>query len=361
MPLGDFLVAYLRKAGVTHLFGIPGDLILSLFHKFAGPRGLEIVTLSHEPGVGFAADGYARSTGKMGVLAVTYGAGGHNVVNPVAGSFSEEVPVLVISGGPGERELEPGRLIHHQAKDVESQHRIFREVTCATRVLEHPERAAEEIHDLVQTIQIERRPGYLEIHRDVVDVEISIPARIRQWDGSVPGVKSDPGAVSEAARETVARLNGAKRPIVIAGIEVHREGGGKALVRLAEALEVPVLTTVLSKGVFPMNHPLHFGVYCGRFSPEPIRRRTSASDLLLVLGALPTDLNLGPAPAHPNPGREIWAIGREVRVSRHTYTGVSLTSFLRALLRIGTLRPHEEKVRYVDNLRPPRNETRSPV
>src|SRR5690242_20598502 len=104
MPLGDFLVAYLQQIGVTHLFGIPGDLVLRLFFRFAMRRGMRIVTLSHEPGIGFAADGYARATGGIGVACVTYGAGGHNMVNPVAGSFAEKVPVLVISGGPGEEE-----------------------------------------------------------------------------------------------------------------------------------------------------------------------------------------------------------------------------------------------------------------
>src|SRR5439155_1174205 len=133
MPLGDFLVAYLQKIGVTHLFGIPGDLVLRLFSRLGKPRGLKIVTLSHEPGVGFAADGYARATGRIGVLCVTYGAGGHNMVNPVAGSFSERVPVLVISGGPGEEERKLGTLIHHQAKEIESQLRIYRELTCAAR------------------------------------------------------------------------------------------------------------------------------------------------------------------------------------------------------------------------------------
>jgi len=88
MALGDFLVAYLRKIGVTHLFGIPGDLVLRLFLRFGMRHGLRVVTLSHEPGVGFAADGYARATGRIGVVCVTYGAGGHNMVNPVAGSFS---------------------------------------------------------------------------------------------------------------------------------------------------------------------------------------------------------------------------------------------------------------------------------
>ena len=61
MPLGDFLVAYLARAGVKHIFGLPGDLVLGLFHRFGRARELEIITLSHEPGVGFAADGYAWS------------------------------------------------------------------------------------------------------------------------------------------------------------------------------------------------------------------------------------------------------------------------------------------------------------
>ena len=62
MQLGDFLVAYLRRAGVEYIFGLPGDLVLSLFQRFGRARDLEVVTFSHEPAVGFAADGYARST-----------------------------------------------------------------------------------------------------------------------------------------------------------------------------------------------------------------------------------------------------------------------------------------------------------
>ena len=137
MKLGDFLVAYLRRAGVEHIFGLPGDLVLGLFHRFGRSRDLEIVTFSHEPSVGFAADGYARSTRRMGVVCVTYGAGGHNVVNPVAGAYAEQVPLLVVSGGPGEAELKIAG-VHHQAKDVEGQCRIFAEVTCDARILQHP-------------------------------------------------------------------------------------------------------------------------------------------------------------------------------------------------------------------------------
>ena len=174
MALGDFLVAYLRKIGVDHIFGIPGDLTLKLFFALGRQHGIRIITLSHEPGVGFAADGYARATGKIGVACVTYGAGGHNMVNPVAGSFSERVPILVFSGGPGEEERKLGTLIHHQAREIESQHRIFQEVTCASRVLTDPRRAAHELHEVVNAIWAEQRPGYVEIHRDMVDRQIEV-------------------------------------------------------------------------------------------------------------------------------------------------------------------------------------------
>ena len=152
MALGDFLVAYLRKIGVSHVFGIPGDLALKLFFALGRKHGMKIITLSHEPGVGFAADGYARATGKIGVICVTYGAGGHNMVNPVAGSFSERVPILIFSGGPGEEERKLGTLIHHQAREIESQRRIYNEVTCASAVLTDPRTAADELHRVVKQI-----------------------------------------------------------------------------------------------------------------------------------------------------------------------------------------------------------------
>jgi indolepyruvate decarboxylase len=202
MPLGDFLVAYLQRIGVRHIFGIPGDLVIRLFLRFGRRRGLRIVTLSHEPGVGFAADGYARATGRIGVVCVTYGAGGHNMVNPVAGSYSEHVPILVLSGGPGEEERKLGTLIHHQAKEIDSQLRIYRELTCAAHVLDDPASAARTVHETVQAIWREQRPGYLEIHRDMVEQRVPVPRDIVEWDGQLHFARSDERRVDEAVRVT---------------------------------------------------------------------------------------------------------------------------------------------------------------
>ena len=349
MPLGDFLVAYLRKVGVRHVFGIPGDLALKLFFALGKKHDLEVFTFSHEPGVGFAADGYARATGKIGVICVTYGAGGHNMVNPVAGSFSERVPLLVFSGGPGEEERKLGTLIHHQAREIESQHRIYKEVTCASRVLTDPRTAAQDLHEVVSAIWAEQRPGYVEIHRDMVDREIEVPESLLEWDGRLYFHDSDSRKVEEAAREAAAMFNASRHPVVIAGIEIHRYKVSHELVELADKMGAPVLATVLGKGAFPMDHPLYMGVHVGPISPPSIVARMDQADFVLNLGCLKTDMNFGNRPPKLIQEKTVWAVDRKVDIKYHTYTEVGVRDFVRALLK-QDLRNHKETVTYANNL-----------
>ena len=360
MRLGEFVTSYIGKLGVSHLFGIPGDLALKLFFVFGRKHGLRILTLSHEPGVGFAADGYARATGKIGVILVTYGAGGHNMVNPIAGSFSERVPLLIFSGGPGEEERKLDTLIHHQAREIESQHRIYQEVTCASRVLTDPRRAAQDLHEVVQTIWAERRPGYVEIHRDMVDREIEVPQEIIDWDGTLHSHPSDSRKVEEAARETASMFNRARKPVLIAGIEIHRYKVSRELVELAERMGAPVLTTVLGKGAFPMDHPLYMGVHVGAISARPIVERMDQSDFVLNLGCLKTDMNFGNRAPRIIQDQTVWAVDRRVDVKFHTYTSVQIRDFVRALLK-QELKQRSERVRYADNLMPSVSRNGGPV
>jgi indolepyruvate decarboxylase len=360
MPLGDFLVAYLRTLGVTHLFGIPGDLVMRLFLRFARRRGLSIVTMSHEPGVGFAADGYARATGRIGVVCVTYGAGGHNMVNPVAGSFSERVPILVISGGPGEEERKLGTLIHHQAKEIESQLHIYRELTCDARVIDDPATAATDIDAVVRAMWADRRPGYIEIHRDMVERVVEVPERLIAWTGRLPERHSDRRKVRAAAEEAAARLNAARAPVVIAGIECHRYRLTGELLHLLERTGAPCATTVLAKGAIPIDHPQHLGVYIGAISPRPIRSRIDAADVILNLGTLLTDMNLMMRAPTFRVEQAISAVDDRVEMGFHTYDRVTLRDFVGALARL-PLKRHRERVAYADNLAPQRRGTGRPI
>ncbi|MBI5379528.1 MAG: hypothetical protein HZA23_05165, partial [Nitrospirae bacterium] len=251
----------------------------------------------------------------------------------------------------GEEEVKPGTLIHHQAKEIDSQYRIFREITCAARIINDPLRAAEEIDEVIRTAWAEHRPCYLEIHRDMVETPIRVPREILRWEGDLPLPASDRRKVQEAARETAERFNRSKRPVLIAGIEIHRYKLMRELQELAEAMGAPVLTSVLAKGVFPMDHPLYMGVYVGPLSPARIHRRVDAADLVLDLGSLMTDIELGTRPPEIRRERAIWAVNHRVNISFHTYTQVTLRDFLRELLK-QTIRRHKERVVYSDNLPP---------
>jgi indolepyruvate decarboxylase len=356
MKLGDYLVAYLEKIGVSHLFGIPGDLVINLFLKLGRLRGIKVITLSHEPGVGFAADGYARATGRIGAVCVTYGAGGHNMVNPVAGSFAERVPILVISGGPGEEERKLGVLIHHQAREIESQLHIYQEVTCAAKLINDPLRAAGEIDEVIRSIWLNQQPGYLEIHRDMVEREISVPKEIVSWNGELPYPQSDRRKLDEAVRDTAERLSRAQRPLVLIGIEAYRFKVAKEIVKLVEKMGVPCCTSVLAKGAFPMNHPLYMGVYVGAISPPAIRARVEQADLIVGLGMFLTDIEMGGGqPPEALRHRSIWAVENRINVSFHTYTDVTLRDFVHGLLR-AEFKRHREKVAYSDNLAAPQTD-----
>ena len=130
MNLSESLLHALREHGARQIFGIPGDFALPFFRIIEQSKILPLYTLSHEPGVGFAADASARVNMGLGVAAVTYGAGALNMVNAVAAAFAEKSPVVVISGGPGKGEARSGLLLHHQAKTLDSQFQMFKEITC---------------------------------------------------------------------------------------------------------------------------------------------------------------------------------------------------------------------------------------
>src|ERR1700688_2605662 len=146
MPkLAETLLNSLKQHGARELFGIPGDFVLPFFKVIEESGILPHYTLSHEPAVGFAADGAARYHSGLGVAVVTYGAGAFNIVNAIAGAYAERSPVVVIAGAPGASERASGLMLHHQARAVDTQLAVFREITCDQAVLSEPARAPQEI------------------------------------------------------------------------------------------------------------------------------------------------------------------------------------------------------------------------
>jgi len=128
ITVAEYLLTRLKSLGVNHLFGIPGDFILPLFEKMVDHE-VEHIAACNELNAGYAADGYARLRG-LGAAAVTYGPGSFSIVNAVAGAYAEEVPLVIISGGPATSAYQRRPVLHHLLLDrYETSINIFRNIT----------------------------------------------------------------------------------------------------------------------------------------------------------------------------------------------------------------------------------------
>jgi len=326
MPMGEFLFSYLHSRGVRHSFGVPGDFALPTF-AWLDKSPVQSITMTHEPGAGFAADAYSRLNG-IGLCCVTYCVGGLNMLNPIAGAYAEKSPVVVISGAPGRKDREKDPLLHHKVKTFDTQRRIYDEVTVASTVLLDEHRAAEEIARCVEACLRHKRPVYIEVPHDMVDREIpvNLPAEL-------PRPQSDPDTLAAAFDETIRMLAPAKKPVVLAGVELHRYGLTDLAIRFAEKLNIPIAADLLSKSAVPENHPLYLGVYGGAMSSDPTTREyVESADCVLMLGTFITDMNLGIYTAKLDRSRTILATTESIKAGYHRYEDVEFPDYLNALL-----------------------------
>src|ERR1700730_5894447 len=168
MPtLATSLLQGLKDHGARELFGIPGDLLLLFFKVIEESGILPHYTLSHEPAVGFAADAAARYHCGLGVAVVTFGAGAFNLVNAIAGAYAERSPVVVIAGAPGARERTSGFVLHHQARSVDTQMAVYREVTCDQAVVRDAPVTHNQIARDVRSARERSLPVNIELPRDM--------------------------------------------------------------------------------------------------------------------------------------------------------------------------------------------------
>jgi len=325
--LHEFLFDELWRYGVRHIFGIPGDFVLNLYEALEDDGRFQLVRLSHEPAVGFAADGAARMTGGLGVCCVTYGAGGLNMINAVACAYAEESPLVVLTGGPGRAERQADMHVHHEVKTFESQLKVYQEVTAYAAILADPRTAAAHIRQALETATKVKRPVYLEIPRDMVTASIDASATEASVDLAV-----DEGAVEEAAREIVQRLKSAENPVLIVGVEVHRFHLREQVVALAERLNAPVASSFLGRGVFPTLHPQFVGTYLGVVSPPALRETVERSDCVLLLGELVSDTSLGVSADALSRTNLLIAVARDVYIRHHRYQNVPLDKLIPRLL-----------------------------
>jgi indolepyruvate decarboxylase len=143
---------------------------------------------------------------------------------------------------------------------------------------------------------------------------------------------SDPATLAEAVADAAARIRAAKRPVILADVEIHRYGLQYELVTLSERTGIPIAVTILGKSVVGERHPNYLGIYEGAMGRDEVRAAVEGSDCLLMLGTFLTDVNLGIFTARLDPAKAIEATSEKVQISRHRYHDLCLGDFLRGLL-----------------------------
>ena len=323
--IGEYLLKKLKSYEINHIFGIPGDYVVQFFDMIEQSPIQQIGTTREET-AGFAADAYARTNG-MGAACVTYGVGGLSMINAVTAAYAEKSPLVVISGSPGIKERTESALLHHTGRDFYTQQHIYEEITVASTLLDEPVTAFNEIDRVLDAVYRHKRPGYIELPRDMVSIE----GAGGHQHPSTGGLHSDPETLDAALSHAIAFINQSENPVILAGVELHRFGFRDKLLRLAEEKQIPVVTTLLGKSVMPEAHPFYLGIYGGAMGRTEITTLVETSDCLIILGAFMTDVNLGIYTANLARSRSIYATSDKITVCYSTYENVTFEDFLDGL------------------------------
>jgi indolepyruvate decarboxylase len=339
------LLQGLKDYGAREIFGIPGDFVLPFFKVIEECGILPHYTLSHEPGVGFAADAAARYHSGLGVAVVTFGAGAFNLVNAVAGAYAERSPVVVITGAPGARERSSGFVVHHQARSVETQLAVFREITCDQAVLTDPAEAPGEIARVLQSARERALPVYIELPRDMTAAAAAAVPML-------PSRPADPEALAECADEIMERLAHASNAVILIDVEVRRYGLEERVTALARRLALPVVTTFMGRGLLQDAPDVLCGTYLGAAGDPAIAKLVEEADALLLLGVIFSDTNFALSQRRLDLRRTIRAFDRAVQIGHHGYANIPIGELVDALtararpLSSGRARPKPNAIAY---------------
>jgi 5-guanidino-2-oxopentanoate decarboxylase len=291
LTIGRYVAQLLAANGVDTVFGIPGVHTLELYRGLAS-SGLRHVLVRHEQAAGFAADGYARVSGRPAAAFVISGPGITNILTSLAQAYSDSVPMLVIASTPIRASLGKHWGVLHELPNQHALVAAMLDTAASARSAEdvcaHLQAALAQVH------AARARPAYVEIPLDLLAETTTLTAQ--RYESVQPELQ--PAAAEIAA--ALALLERAERPLIIAG------GGARsaatALRQLVEALDGFLVTTAAGKGLLSEDHPANLGAslpYCG------IQKLVASADVVLAVGTELSETDVYTTTQLAVPGRMI--------------------------------------------------------
>ncbi|MFM8155196.1 MAG: acetolactate synthase large subunit [Actinomycetes bacterium] len=270
------LVHSLESAGVTDIFGIPGGAILPLYDPLMDSAKIRHILVRHEQGAGHAAEGYAYTSGKVGVCMATSGPGATNLVTPIADANMDSVPLVAITGQVSSGFIGTDAFQEADIRGITMP--ITKHSFLITRADDIPRAIAEAFH-----LASSGRPGpvLVDVSKDALQAMTTF-----EWPTSIdlPGYHPVTRPHAKQVREAARMIVDAKAPVLYVGGGVIRAGASETLRKLAEIAGIPVVTTLMARGAFPDTHPQHMGMP-GMHGSVSAVGALQQSDLLITLGA----------------------------------------------------------------------------
>ncbi len=277
----DALARRLYAEGCRYAFGMPGGEVLTLVDALEA-AGIRFVLAKHENAAAFMAEGVYHRTGAPGILVATVGPGALNGVNAVANAHQDRVPLIVLAGAV---DADEAQTYTHQVLDQQA---VFRPITKASFSLVPG--AAHVIADKAVAIATEGRPGPVHI-----DVPISVAdSRIAADAPPARPFAAPTAPAGDALTQARGWLAGARKPVLIVGLDAMNDGAGEAITRFAESFGIPVITTYKAKGLLPEDHPLALGgAGLSPLADKHLLPLVQTADLVICLGYDPIEMRTG--------------------------------------------------------------------
>jgi len=272
---GQIVVECLKEQGITVVFGVPGGQTLYVTDAILAADGINFVATRHEGGAACAADGYGRITGKPGVCLATTGPGATNLLTGIGGAFRDSSPVIVLTCNNKRPDIG-----HGDAQDADHAE-IFKNLVKAVFYVDHIKELAKVLRAAYRIAMTGKKgPVLVDIARDVLEED---KFEFTPMDPKHYAVETKFRPTQESVRTAVDLLMQSAKPVIWAGNGVKLSGAEKQLKALAEALEIPIVTTFNGIGCIPSNHRLSFGPR-SRSGTRLATEILSEADLVIAAG-----------------------------------------------------------------------------
>lgn len=286
MKLSDYVVEFVSRQGVNHVFEFIGGAITHLIDSIHNRSDMECVSVHHEQTGAFAAEAYARINGRLGVAMATSGPGALNMVTGIGSCWFDSVPCLFITGQVNTYEYKfdrPVRQIGFQETDIVS---VVKPLVKYAVLVTEPESIRYHLEKAVWLAQ-NGRPGpvLLDIPMNVQRAQID-PEKLSGFWGSAEESASNeiPALDPESVKKVVALIKKAKRPVILAGGGVRTARAAQELQIFVEQTGIPVVSTLMGLDAIPHDTPFFFGMI-GSYGNRYSNMTLANCDLLLILGA----------------------------------------------------------------------------